>query len=488
MSGEKKRPFIVLRRLDGTFGRFDLIIFKVPWKNSLLKRQLAKQQRPGCGESSRSGIWSSYGIVLIQPIAPVPLFGVAQKLSDGHYVTTILLAMFAMLITAFSYGRMAAIYPSAGSAYTYVGKGLNAYLGFLVGWAMLLDYLLVPLLNGIWVAIAIHSRYLPQIPYAVAMLLVVVFMTAPNLRGIKTSARADKILLVAMCSVTVVFILLAIRFLFHYQGWGGLFSTEPFYNPKTFNTHTVWMATSYAALTYIGFDGVTTLTEDVENPKRNVLLATVLVCLFTGLFGGFLAYLGQRVWPDWRTLPNLETAFMDVCQRVGGVACFMGWASPSCWHNSEVAWRAYVGAARLLFGMGRDNVLPRKIFAHLSPGTNTPTYNILIIGAIVFVGALALQHIGNAFEHAGELLNFGAFFAFMNVNLAAFWQFAFVRPHKNKARTIADSLLSLFGAVFCAIIWWNSEHHRQNRRRHLVPHWRYLSRGQHATDSASPHE
>jgi amino acid transporter len=396
-----------------------------------------------------------YGIVLIQPIAPIPLFGVAQELSNGHFVTILLLAMFPMVITAFSYGRMASLYPSAGSAYTYVGKGLNTYLGFLVGWAMLLDYLLVPLLNGIWVAIAIHSRYLPQIPYALAMLLVVVVMTAPNLRGIKTSALSDKILLVAMCSVTAVFILLAIRFLFHHQGWGGLVSTEPFYNPQTFNAHTVWIATSYAALTYIGFDGVTTLSEDVENPKRNVLLATVLVCLFTGLFGGFLTYLGQRIWPDWHTLPNLETAFMDVCRRVGGLPLFhaMGFTILLAQLGGGLA--GIVGAARLLFGMGRDNVLPRKIFAHLSPGSNTPTYNILIVGAIAFVGAIGLQYVGNAYQHAGELLNFGAFFAFMNVNLAAFWQFAYVRPHKNKARRIVDSSLSLFGAAFCGVIWWN---------------------------------
>jgi amino acid transporter len=396
-----------------------------------------------------------YGIVLVQPIAPIPLFGVAQKLSAGHFVTTILVAMFPMLITAFSYGRMAAIYPSAGSAYTYVGKGLNTYLGFLVGWAMLLDYLLVPLVNGIWVAVAIHSVYLPQVPYAVAMLLVVLVMIGPNLRGIRTSALSDKILLAAMCSVTALFILLAIRFLFHYQGWGGLFSTQPFYNSRTFNAHTVWMATSYSALTYIGFDGVTTLAEDVKNPKRNVLLAIVLVCLFTGLFGGFLAYLGQRVWPDWHTLPNLETAFMDVCQRVGGRGLFNGMGFTILLAELGGGLAGIVGAARLLFGMGRDNVLPRKIFAHLSPGSSTPTYNILIIGAVVFVGALVLQHIGNAFEHAGELLNFGALFAFMNVNLAACWQFAFVRPHKNKAMMIIDVLLPLFGAVFCGTIWWN---------------------------------
>jgi len=396
-----------------------------------------------------------YGIVLIQPIAPIPLFGVAQKLSNGHFATTILMAMFAMTITAFSYGRMASIYPSAGSAYTYVGRGLNAHLGFLVGWAMMLDYLLVPLVNGIWVAVAIHSRYVPQVPYVVAMLLVVTFMVGPNLRGIRTSARADKILLVAMCSVTAAFILLAIRYLFHGQGWSGLLSTQPFYNPKTFDSHTVWMATSYAALTYIGFDGVTTLSEDVHNPKRNVLLATVLVCLFTGVFGGFLVYLGQQVWPDWQTLPNLETAFMDVCRRVGGPTLFhaMGFTILLAQLGGGLA--GVVGAARLLFGMGRDGVLPRKVFGHLSSGTNTPTYNILIIGAIVFAGSIGLQYIGNAYEHAGELLNFGAFFAFMNVNLSAFWQFTVVKSHGRRPRLLADAVLPLFGCLFCGLIWWN---------------------------------
>jgi amino acid transporter len=396
-----------------------------------------------------------YGIVLIQPIAPVPLFGVAQKLSDGHFVTTILIAMLAMTITAFSYGRMASLYPSAGSAYTYVARGINPYLGFLVGWAMLLDYLLIPIVNGIWVAVAIHSRYLTQIPYAVAMFLVVAFMVGPNLRGIRTSARADKILLVAMCSVTAAFILLAIRYLFHGQGWGGLLSTQPFYNPKTFNTHTVWTATSYAALTYIGFEGVTTLSEDAKNPKRNVMLATVLVCVFTGVFGGFLVYLGQRVWPDWQTLPNLETAFMDVCRRVGGFPLFhaMGFTILLAQLGGGLA--GVVGAARLLYGMGRDNVLPRKIFGYLSPGTNTPTYNILLIGAIAFVASLGLERIGNAYEHAGELLNFGAFFAYLNVNLSAFWQFTFVQSRGRKPRIFTDILLPLFGCIFCGVIWWN---------------------------------
>jgi amino acid transporter len=396
-----------------------------------------------------------YGIVLIQPIAPVPLFGVAQKLSDGHFVTIILIAMFAMMITAVSYGRMAALYPSAGSAYTYVGRGLNPHLGFLAGWAMFLDYLLQPLINTVWISTALHERYMPAVPFVVWAAIIAGIFTLLNLRGIRASARANKVLLFFMFVVVAFFIVLAVRFLLRSQGIHGLFSLQPIYDPKTFNSHRIWTATSFAALTYIGFDGVTTLAEDVENPKRNVLLATVLVCVFTGIFGGFEAYLGQRVWPDWHSFPNLETAFMDICQRVGGIVLFnaMGVILILAAFGSGLT--GGLGAARLLFGMGRDNVLPRRVFGYLSPGSSTPTYNIFIIGALTFVGAVMLNSVGNAYEHAGELLNFGAFLAFMGVNLATFWQFAVITRPGYRRRGFVDVVLPLIGFAFCALIWWN---------------------------------
>lgn len=395
-----------------------------------------------------------YGMVLIQPTAPVPLYGVAQRLSNGHFVSTIFIAMLAMMITAVSYGRMAAVYPSAGSAYTYVGRGLNPHLGFLVGWAMLLDYLIQPLISAVWIATAVHARYLPGVPYALTALLVVGLITALNLRGIKSSSRANKIMLAFMCTVIGAFIYLAIRYLYQDQGWGGLISIQPFYDPKTFDSHRIWTATSFAALTYIGFDGVTTLSEDVRNPGRNVLLATVLVCLFTGLLGGLEAYLGQRVWPLWETFPNLETAFMDVCRRVGGMLLFqiMGAVMLVAMLGSGLA--GGLGAARLLFGMGRDNVLPGKVFGHLSAG-NTPSYSILIVGALAYAGALALGYIGDAFEHAGQLLNFGAFLAFMGVNAAAFRRFGMQQRASGKLRFVVDAVLPLGGFAFCAAIWWN---------------------------------
>jgi putrescine importer len=400
-----------------------------------------------------------YGIVLIQPIAPVPLYGVAQKLSDGHFVLIILIALFAMLITAVSYGRMAALYPTAGSAYTYVGKGLNPHLGFLAGWAMILDYLLQPLINTVWISTALHERaayfHIPQLPFIVWALIITGVMTGLNLRGVKASANANKILLAVMSVVVVFFVVLAVRFLYAGQGWAGVFSMQPIYDPKTFDSHKILAATSFAALTYIGFDGVTTLAEDVENPKRNVLLAVVLTCLFAGVGSAAEAYLGARVWPDWRSFPNLETAFMDICARAGGIILSWSMALVLIVAAFGSGLTGTLGAARLLFGMGRDGVLPKKFFGQLTPGTGTPVNNILLIGGISFIGSVMLNYIGSAYEHAGELLNFGAFLAFAGVNFACFWQFSVRRQQGAPTHFVRDALLPLVGFIFCGLIWVN---------------------------------
>jgi amino acid transporter len=400
-----------------------------------------------------------YGIVLIQPIAPVPLYGVAQKLSDGHFVLIIMIALFAMLITAVSYGRMAALYPTAGSAYTYVGKGLNPHLGFLAGWAMILDYLLQPLINTVWISTALHERaayfHIPQLPFIVWALIITGVMTGLNLRGVKASANANKILLAVMSVVVVFFVVLAVRFLYAGQGWAGIFSMQPIYDPKTFDSHKILAATSFAALTYIGFDGVTTLAEDVENPKRNVLLAVVLTCLFAGVGSAAEAYLGARVWPDWRSFPNLETAFMDICARAGGIILSWSMALVLIVAAFGSGLTGTLGAARLLFGMGRDGVLPKKFFGQLTPGTGTPVNNILLIGGISFIGSVMLNYIGSAYEHAGELLNFGAFLAFAGVNFACFWQFSVRRQQGAPTHFVRDALLPLVGFIFCGLIWVN---------------------------------
>lgn len=395
------------------------------------------------------GLWDLifYGIVLIQPIAAIGLFGIASKSSSGHMVTTLLIAMVAMMLTAISYGRMASLYPSAGSAYTYVGKGLNFHIGFLAGWAMFLDYLIVPVINTVYGSLTLQ-RLMPDVPFFIWVVLFVFVITFLNLRGIRTTARSNEVLLTVMVVVIGMFIVLAIKYIFQGQGWSGLFSYKPFYNPDTFNFGAVMTATSFAALTYIGFDGVTTLAEDVKNPRRNMLLAPVLVCLFTGVFSGLQIYLAQQVWPDYNTFPNLETAFYDVCRRVGGDFLFNAVAIILFIACLGSGLAGQVGAARLLFAMGRDKVIPGKIFSHLSLKSATPTYNILLMGILTVVVSMLLSY-----QNAAELLNFGAFLAFMGVNIATFRQFWFLRPPGSKRNIFTDAVLPSVGFLFCFSIW-----------------------------------
>lgn len=389
-----------------------------------------------------------YGIVAVTPSAPVTVFGLALLMSKGHAVDTILLAMVAMVFTGFSYGRMAALYPAAGSAYTYVGRGLNPHLGFLAGWAMLLDYLVIPLFCVIYGSLAIQ-RLVPQVPFVFWSACIAGAMTYLNLRGIRSTARANQVLISLMMVVLLAFISLAIRFIFTRQGWAGLFTVQPFYDPRTFHLGSLATATSFAALTYLGFDSVTTLAEDVHNPRRNVLWATVIVCAFTGIFGGLLVYLAQIAWPDYSTFTNIETAFMDVTRRVGGPLLFQAMAILIVVANIGSGLTGQVGAARLLFGMGRDSVLPRRFFSYLDPKRNTPTRNIWLIGILAFLGAQFMTY-----ELTAEILNFGAFLGFIGVNVATVWQFYVVEQSGRSKNFFADVLIPGLGALFCFMIWW----------------------------------
>jgi putrescine importer len=396
------------------------------------------------------GLWDLilYGIVLVQPIAPVPLFGLAQQLSNGHAAATILLAMVAMVLTAVSYGKMAALYPSAGSAYTYVGLSLNRHAGFLTGWAMFLDYLLVPLICTIYGAVTL-SRLLPVIPYVAWVFLFSVGMTAINLGGIRFTTRASMILCTVMTVVILVFIWLAVAYVFKNAGWTGLISARPFYNPGSFHLPTILTATSVAALTYGGFDGVTTLAEEVRNPRRNVMLAAVIVCVFTGVFGGLQVYLAQLVWPDYRNFTNVETAFLDVSRVVGGEWMFQTLAVILVVGSLGSALTAQTGVARLLYGMSRGGSLP-GFFSHLDARTGSPSRNIMLVGVLACMGALVLNY-----ERSAELINFGAFLAFMGVNAAVIRHSFRVRFSEPGYSRFSGTVLPLAGLLFCLAIWLN---------------------------------
>jgi putrescine importer len=402
-----------------------------------------------------------YGIVLNQPVAAVGLFGLVSQLSKGHMVTTLLISMVAMSLTAVSYGRMAALYPSAGSAYTYVGKGLNPYFGFIAGWVMFLCYLIIPIINTIYGVLS-FQRLFPGISYSFGAIAFVVFVTILNLFGIRSSMKANKIMLYIMLIIIGTFVVLAIRYISQTLGWNGLFTLAPLYEKTNFDINSIASGTALVALTYVGFDGITTLAEDVRNPGRNILRAIIIVCLFTGLFSALQMYLAQlsaeTMWlsggeasniPFYDRIPQqqIETAFMTVCARVGGSLLFNAMTMTmfiACF-GSGIA--GQLGAARLLYGMGKDNVLPGKFFSYLDSRHNSPIYNIMLIGVLSILGALLLNY-----QKTAELINFAALFAFMEVNIAAINQLYFKSPSA-KHNLITDLIVPAGGFLFCLWIW-----------------------------------
>jgi putrescine importer len=395
------------------------------------------------------GLWDLiyYGIILISPIAAVPMFGEAQVLSRGHAVTTLLTSMVAMMATAVSFGRMATVYPSAGSVYTYTSRGFNPHIGFLLGWAMFLEYLFQPMQNSLYAALTIQ-RLLPHVPLALLSAASVGFMTLLCWMGIRTTARTNQILLAFMSLVMAVFLFEAFRYVLLHQHWQGLVSLQPLYDPRTFSVRAIAAGTALAATTYIGFDGVSILAEEVHNPRRNVLLASVLVCLFTGLFAGLQIYLAQRVWPDYRTLASPETAFMDVARVVGGYRLFAAFGAVLLVSSLACGLAGHLGAVRLLYGMGRDNLLPQKVFGYLDPGRGNPVYNVAIVGVLAYLGTLTL-----GWERSVEILNFGALMAFMAVNAVALKHFGFARDPQHKLNVFLDIISPALGFLFCLVIF-----------------------------------
>jgi amino acid transporter len=391
------------------------------------------------------GLWDLilYGLIVIQPTAPMPVYGVMSARSHGFAVVAVLLAMVAMLFTAVSYGKMAAAYPSAGSAFTYVGREIHPVLGYLTGWSMTMDYLLNPLICTILCSkFAINA--VPQIPYWLWVVIFAGTITLLNLQGIKTSARINTVLVAFMSVVIVIFLAAAARYVHAAPHEGLAFFTRPFYDPATFSLRSVLGGTSLAVLTYIGFDGISTLSEEARNPRRNILLATVLVCALTGVLAFAEVYAAQLVWPGAQSFPDLDTAFVFVAGRAGGPWLFTVINATLLIATLGSALGAQLGAARLLYGMGRSSALPPRFFGAIEAKSGIPRNNVLLVGAIALSGALLLD-----FERGVELLNFGALLAFMGVNLAALVRY-WGRAEKRHWYNLLSPTL---GFLICLLLW-----------------------------------
>jgi len=383
-----------------------------------------------------------YGIVVIQPVAPIGIFGIVSLEARGHVVTTILIGMVAMLLTAISYGRMARVYPSAGSAFVYVGGELHAGLGYVTGWAMAMDYVLNPIICTILCSKAAMNA-VPDVPYPVWVALFASLFTALNLRGIEASARTNEILAIGMTVVVALFLASAARYLAG-VGPAARDLVTPFYNPQTFSLPAVVTGASIASLTFMGFDGISTLSEEVEDPRRNIMRATVLTCLIIGVLASIEVYAAQLVWGDWKGFPDTDTAFAHVAGKAGGTVLFHIVNATLLVANFGSGAGAHLGAARLLYGMARENALPPRWFGAIDPRRNIPRNNVLLIGVVVLLGALTLTY-----QLGAEMLNFGAFIAFMGVNAAALVRYWGRATH----RRFLDFVLPFVGLLVCLYLW-----------------------------------
>ncbi|MBI3681749.1 MAG: APC family permease [Acidobacteria bacterium] len=385
-----------------------------------------------------------YGLVILTPTAPYPVYGTVQQVSGGHAALCYLVAMVAMLFTAASYGKMSVAFPSAGSTYTYVQRGLNEHLGFLAGWAMMLDYFLIPLLSVVYASLT-AARWLPQVPYLVWALVFSLAITLVNVQGIRMTARANVVLMAVMSVSTVLFAGLAIRWVVAAQGVAGLLSPAALFDPGSFSLRPLMLGAGIAALSYIGFDAVSTLAEDSRSPERDIAWATVAVCALQTILCVVTVYLAAVAWPDHRSFPQVETAILDIGGRIGGAWMF-GWITfVLLVAGLASALTGQAGASRLLYGMGREGAISRRLFGHLDARSSTPTRSVWLMGAISLAGALLAR-----FQLIVELLNFGAFVGFILVNLSVIGHYYYRRRSR---RLWSHLLFPSLGALVCAYLW-----------------------------------
>lgn len=388
-----------------------------------------------------------YGLVLLGPTAPYPVYGIIQQLSRGHAALAYLVAMIGVLFTAASYGKMSSAFPAAGSTYVYARRALNEHVGFLAGWCMILDYFLIPLISIIYAALTAH-RLLPVVPYEAWALVFTVALTLVNIPGIQVTAQVSNVLMIIMVGCAALFLFLAVRFILLHHGLAGLFDSSAFVRPDTFALRPLMLGAGIAAISYIGFDAISTLAEDTVNPQRDIGFATVLVCILQTAICLLTVYLAAIVWPDYRSYPEAETVILDIGLRIGGPSMFGILTFVLLVAGLASALTGQAGASRLLYGMGRDGVLPPRIFAYLHPRFATPTRSIYLMGALSAFAAVFLK-----FQIAVELLNFGAFAGFILVNLSVIRYF-FIRLRKRRGLALVTNLIfPALGALVCAYLW-----------------------------------
>lgn len=378
-----------------------------------------------------------FGITYMTPIIVLGTFGVLATLTQGHVPTAYLLASIAMLFTAFSYSRMAAEFPVSGSAYSYVRHGLNSKMGFVAGWVILLDYLFLPMVIWLIGGSFLHSAF-PSIPLAIWVLLFIGITTTINIIGLQLAKNINTIMMILQGLVIIAFIILAIHYL-KTDGTRPLFSLDAFWSSEA-TTALIIGGAAVACYSFLGFDAVTTLADETLSPEKTIPKAIILITLLGGGIFVVVSYFVQTAHPSYLFV-NPDAAATEIAKNIGGDLFASIFLIGLIIGQFASGISAQTSASRLLYAMGRDGVFPKALFGRLSHRFKTPSFNLILCGAIALI-ALFVDVMT-----AASFINFGAFLAFMLVNLSVISYFWVKEKRRNQGAFIRYLLAPTVGLL-----------------------------------------
>ncbi|SDI81619.1 APC family permease [Alteribacillus bidgolensis] len=384
------------------------------------------------------------GLAYMSPFAVFDTFGIVSEVTSGHVPTAYILVFTAILFTAFSYGKMVKRYPVSGSVYTYTQKTMNPHIGFIVGWITFLAYLALPMINALLARIYLSAGF-PNIPEWIWIVGLIAVITVLNIIGLKIATNVNLLLVLFQFVLGITFVLLTINSILNEQP-NRFFSADALIS-ESLDTSTLFAGAALLALSFIGFDAITTLSEETIHPKKVIPKGIFLVALIGGIFFFTVTYFMQSLYPDVSSFNDIEGASPEIAQMIGGnlfLSFFIAGALVSVLASGMAA---QTSASRLLYAMGRDGIIPKRVFGYVHPRFNTPIFNIIIIGVLA-LSALMLN-----LTQATSLINFGAFTAFSFVNLCVIVHY--FRYHKERSffSMISYVVFPLIGLGFVLYLW-----------------------------------
>ena len=381
-----------------------------------------------------------FGMVYMVPLTVFTTYGIVTQLTGGRLSVAYLLTLAAMVFTARSYARMSAAFPVAGSTYAYTQRTFGAPVGFLAGWSLLLDYLFLPMLNYLVIGIYMEAA-IPSVPAWVFIVVAIVLVTVLNIVGIVSVARANFLLLALQIVFIAVFVVMAAITI---SGTGNVNLLAPFSGDGSASgVSPIFAGAAILCLSFLGFDAVSTLSEEAKDPRRSVPKAIMIATVVCGVIFFGLSYVSQLVFPSNQFI-DVDSGSLDVMTSAGGqfLNTFFTAAYIAGCIGSALTSQASV--ARILYAMGRDGIMPRKVFGHVSVKFSTPTFAILVV-SVVSLAALFIK-----LDFLASIVSFGALVAFSAVNLTVIKHYFVDEGDKNVFNNL---LLPLIGFLLTAWLW-----------------------------------